>query len=201
MSNRFTALILFFSLLFIISCNKSGETPTGGSTEPVIELTGPFPLHVGNSWTYRVSSFDAKGNNLGNSGSFTYQIDHDTTVSGERLYYFGSNGVGLYYLNRSTGVWNYNKGTFLPLLKYPSSKNTWYTSTGGNMRVVSVDSTIVVPKGRYSCYQYRLSQSTPAFDYYFASGVGLVRIDFFDVADSVGTYVATRYELADYTLN
>jgi hypothetical protein len=196
----FLMTIACFFILSIQSCKNDETLTTSGTTSTETQKTGPFPLKVGNTWTYKISSFDAEGKSLGTSGQVIYHVTLDTTVLGEKWYYLESNGGGLFYFNRTNGVWNFVKGTMQPFFKYPSTKNAWYSTNLGYMIILSTDTNLTVPKGTFSCYQYRLVQSTPMFDYYFATGVGIVGIDFFSQADSIGDYVATRYELVDYTL-
>ena len=192
--------ILCYFMLSIQGCTHDESSATSGSTTTQTQTTGPFPLKLGNTWTYKVTSFDAKGKPLGTSGQVIYHITRDTTIVGEQWYYFELNGSGLYYFNRTDGVWNFANGTRQSFFKYSSTKYTWYSTNLGSMRILSTDTNLTVPKGTFSCYQYRLSQSTPTFDYYLSAGIGIVGIDFFGQTDSIGNYIAARYQLVDCTL-
>ena len=162
----------------------------------------PFPLVVGNSWTYKVTSFNPDGSKKSGTGSIVYQITEDTTVNGEKWSYLktGTSG-GAYYLNRSNGVWSVINGSMNYFLKFPAKPRDMYMTLSNNiMGVVSIDSSITVPKGTFSCYEYILFQENPIADYYFSPGTGFIRIDLYEQADSIGNYINSRYELVDYTL-
>ncbi len=205
MKKNLSLIILAITAAFlIISCNKNDNNTT--APPPQSQPTGPFPLEIGNSWTYQVTFFDIDGTKQSTTGTVIYQITRDTTVDGEKWYYLKTESSGIYYLNRSNGVWSVLNGNKQTFLKYPTTKSDRYSTTIGNMRIASTDTSITVPKGTFSCYEYRLSQSTPCNDYYFLGGTGFIRIDFYDRAflpdriDTVVNYISSSYELVDYTL-
>jgi hypothetical protein len=189
--------LLLLALFLLGGCGKNNETSV--ASPPPVVISGPFPLMVGNNWTYKLTSFDTSGVALGAPADFVYQVISDSTVFNEKWYYLSG---ALYYVNRSDGVWRVLNGTPVLFLKYPASVNDSYSSSLGRLRVMSTGTTITVPKGTYSCYQYRLSQANGSqFDYYFLEGIGFVRIDVFEQTLGGRTYIMSQYALAGYVIN
>ncbi len=185
------------ALFLLGGCGKNDESSV--FSPPAVVVSGPFPLKVGNSWTYKLTSFDTSGIALGAPEDFIYRVTEDTTVFNEKWYYLSG---ALYYIDRSDGVWRVLNGTPVLFLKYPATVNDSYSSTLGKIRVISTGATITVPKGTYSCYQYRLSQANGSqYDYYFLEGIGFVRIDVFEQTLGGRTYIMSTYELAGYVIN
>jgi hypothetical protein len=193
-SYLFRLVVVAFVLLG--GCDKKDENAV--ASPPTVEISGPFPLKVGDTWTYKLTSFDTNGVALGAPADFSYQVINDTTVFNEKWYYLSG---ALYYVNRSDGVWRVLNGIPVLFLKYPATVNDSYSSSLGRLRVMSTGITVTVPKGTYNCYQYRLSQANGSqYDYYFLEGVGFVRIDVFEQTLGGRTYIMSQYALAGYVL-
>jgi hypothetical protein len=199
--NLTVVFLAFIMTFFIIGCTKKDDSSI--VAPPAVQLTGPFPLAVGSSWTYRLTFYHPDGSTQGGTGTVVYQVTKDTIVYGEKWSYLESGTSGLYYLNRNNGVWNVLNGSMKNFFKYPATARDRYFTNLGSMSVRSIDTTITVPKGTFSCYEYSLSQSVPMADYYFLPGTGIIRIDLYEdyeETDSVRTYINSSYELSDYTL-
>jgi hypothetical protein len=188
--------LMTLALFLIGGCGKNDDSSV--SSPPTVVIGGPFPLKVGNYWTYKLTSFDTSGIALGAPADFVYQVVSDSTVFNEKWFYLSG---ALYYVNRSDGVWRVLNGTPVLFLRYPTTVNDSYSSSLGRLRVMSIATTITVPKGTYSCCQYRLSQANGSqYDYYFLEGVGFVRIDVFEQTLGGRTYIMTQYALSGYVL-
>ncbi len=182
--------------LLVVGCGKKSDSSV--SSSPSVTISGPFPLKVGNVWSYKLTSYDTSGIALAAPQDFVYQITKDTAVFAEQWYCMSG---ALYYINRSDGVWRVFNGIPVLFFKYPAKLNDSYSSSLGRIRVMSIDTSITVPKGTVHCYQYRLSQSNGSqFDYYFLEGIGIVRIDVFEQSLSGRTYIMSQYALAGYTI-
>jgi hypothetical protein len=195
----FVSCLLAFGLLamiLVVGCGKKNDNPISSSTPTTI--SGPFPLKVGNVWNYKLTSFDTSGVALAAPQDFVYQITKDTTVFNEQWYCMSG---ALFYINRGDGVWRVFNGIPVLFFKYPAKVSDSYSSSLGRIRVMSVDTSITVPKGTYHCYQYRLSQANGSqFDYYFIEGIGIARIDVFEQTLSGRTYIMSTYQLAAFTI-
>jgi len=182
--------------LLIVGCGKRSDNPA--SSSPSVTISGPFPLKVGNVWSYKLTSYDTSGVALAAPQDFVYQITKDTTVFVEQWYCMSG---ALYYINRSDGVWRVFNGIPVLFFKYPAKLSDSYSSSLGRIRVMSIDTSITVPKGTFHCYQYRLSQANGSqFDYYFLEGIGIARIDVFEQTMSGRTYIMSQYQLSGYTI-
>jgi hypothetical protein len=180
----------------ILGCGKKSDNPASAS--PSVTISGPFPLKVGNVWNYKLTSFDTSGVALAAPQDFVYQITKDTAVFNEQWYCMSG---ALYYINRTDGVWRVFNGTPVLFFKYPAKLSDSYSSSIGRIRVMSIDTSITVPKGTFHCYQYRLSQANGSqFDYYFLEGIGIARIDVFEQTLSGRTYIMSQYLLSGYTI-
>jgi hypothetical protein len=181
-----TALILFVSILSSGCKNETNPILSQGETGDIL------PLHVGNTWEYAYTNFDATG--AGHlAASQTRSVIRDTTISGA-LWFMVSDGPEIRVLqNRSDGLWWFISGGEAMLYKYPAAPgdsframwNTNYT------KVTSVGVSVSSAQGIFSCieYEYDISPSIVAVGgghvrEFYCPGVGLVKSEYFTSASS-----------------
>lgn len=139
-------LFLAISLACLVPHCKKDENPTNN-----VILGSIMPLKVGNTWTFRVSIYDTNGVPFSSSDE-VLSITRDTTIGNEKWFRFGSSWV----TNRSDGLWRLtNSGTAYLVFKYPAKVNDTYSSDGEQVVVTSINQTVSVLHGQYSCYAYR----------------------------------------------
>lgn len=190
-------LILFVLLSMVLGCKKD-EGPTGPPATPSSVI---MPLKVGNQWTFSATFYDSNGVALNGSGLTTISIIRDTTITGEKWYLLGVFGIasGSLLANRSDGLWEIDPGSSSPYLifKFPASAGDTYStsSLGGKIVVGSISSSITVPQGAYSCYEYKLYlQPSNQLNsvVYFAPNAGIIKQDSYNTLLSGRSYVSGR---------
>lgn len=139
----------------VLASSNKDINPTAPATAP----TYIVPLAIGNQWTTRTSNYNAEGK-LRSSSIRTSQIISDTTIDGERWFVAhtpasgdnpSSTSLGT---NRPDGFYTLRSGVPMLSAKYPASVGDSYQGFGGDVKVVSTNEKISVPKGTFICYQY-----------------------------------------------
>jgi hypothetical protein len=151
-----------------------------------------MPLTIKNSWTYQIDG--SVLNSLIPFSKDTWMITSDSIISGERWYCMQNRGL---FTNRSDGVYLWLKGAQAPglLIVYPSKIGTAFRNSYGDSTVcVAEGIQVKVEAGEFSCNLYKSFQSPYRYingvrhladsslaDIYFAPGVGMVRLDLFNI--------------------
>lgn len=133
------------------------------------------PLTIGNSWSYRVTTFDTTGPVVW-TDTLTFFIRTDTMVNNVRWFLEGYNGVmigQLGFRNDSIGFHQTNFEGWDVSYPYPASKGQVFQ----NWTVESIDSLIVTPLGQLHCYVYKYYFYGHAGRMIFAPGIGTVHTD------------------------
>ncbi len=172
-------------LIVLASCSKE-SSPTDNDTKATAVI---LPLKVGNQWILQLTYSDTT-----RPGIDTMQITKDTLIQNERWFFiqdsfFGPNQPLL--TNRPNGLWARNSQSTWLWLKYPASAGDSYPFGGDTMRVISVATSVVVPGGQFSCYQFRYL----GVDWYLSPNVGFVRFPEFGVTDSTSPQVLRMVKL------
>jgi len=121
-------------------------------------------------------------------------ITADSVIQGERWYCMKDRG---WFTNRRDGVYLWLRGRHDPglFIAVPSKIGTSFRNSYGDSTVLVAEGVQVkVKAGEFRCYAYRSFQSAYKYvhgvrqvadscvaDIYFAPGVGMVRLDIFDV--------------------
>lgn len=146
-----------------------------------------MPLAVGNMWVFQVNALDTSVNAMRRIGIDTFRVVRDTTIANSRWYELRGLQSDGYAINWTNGCWFAVPGSdpFL-FAKYPAAVGDTFTSVIGGVearyQVVATGAEITVPAGRFFCYHYRqrIGPRGPTSNYYFAPGVGLVKLEIFD---------------------
>jgi hypothetical protein len=169
--------------LLIAGCSK--DSPTENSNpQPTGDI---IPLAVGNHWggeqTVSVTGTPSQ--------TIAYLITDDSVVNNETWYRLAVSSGGPpvfagWITNRSDGVWivavESQLGTGEPVryLAYPATAGSSYDIVMGldtvEVQVISTGKYVTVPKGTYSCHQYRMILSGAGEDLFFSPGTGFVEI-------------------------
>jgi len=209
-----------FLLLFVISTCTNKGTDSGISDEQIV------PVAVGNSWSF--VELPAAGFN-GDTSVYTLTITKDTMMTllidgvtniGRWYRVTGfAGGPPTYYADRSDGHWMtffINDGqNDIPVVslvaKYPASIGDTYTrlypppinSGSQNVEVISTGTSVTVAAGTFSCVGYRvtlISDGRRQVDAYYSPGVGLVKINHYDLAPGDNS-VTRETRLTGYSVN
>jgi hypothetical protein len=194
MSTITKIFILSLVTLLLASCSEQSN-PTGSGTSSSNQI---MPLAVGNSWTTRVTFYDTTGA-VANLDSSTIKIVRDTTIQNEKWF---ADSSGILYTNRSDGLWMKWASSTVLVAKYPASLGDTFTTGVFNdmtATVLSMDTSITVPKGTFRCYRYRAIKGAFDTNYsnysednsYFSLGIGLIKWE-----DYLKTRAGTRYRYA-----
>ena len=188
-------------LLFTLSsCRKSNPVNSSSGQQM-------WPLQVGNTWVMRWDRLDTSGNVL-SSGYDTTLVTGDTLISGNTWYHVSWGGISTdLMINKSDGVYNMSNGTAQPTWKYPAKVGDQYVLLAGShyMNIQSTDTSLTVPEGIYSCYEYRdfqVADNLPTEVDFLSPGVGPVQTE---VYGFVGTssnrlFCSERLRLVSFTL-
>ena len=165
-------LLIFVLAFLIMSCNQKNEVLT--STQYSEHL---IPLAVGNSWTYSRSDYDTLGK-VTTTYTYPTRIEYDTIVGGVHWFSLLDVDVSVWYRDSVAGVVMYPSNKLL--YKYPASKQDSFPAAIGTytMKVISIDTTINVTAGTFTCYAY-LEANPPdsyfIYYYYVSPGIGVVK--------------------------
>ena len=193
----FRGCLLCLAVTSIISSCKNESETTNTSTPAPSTI---MPLRIGNQWTHRFTYYDSLGN-VTSSTNITTSIVSDTVIENER-WFFWNDSV---FTNRQDGLWYLRGGL---LAKYPANRNDTYrygtdTLHSPMVRVLSVDSLIVVPMGTFSCYVYEWTETTLHYVStvsFYCPNKGLIRKDqIFPAVFGHNSYLRTRIELVGMT--
>jgi hypothetical protein len=147
-----------------------------------------MPLELGNWWSYNVYGLDTAQNTLRPILLDTLMVISDTTVNQERWFHIGGlQGTEGWVINREDGFWFAPPGQ-KPFLfaKYPAEVGDTFSSVIGSVNahttVEGIGVEVKSPAGTYYCYKYsqRVEPSNAITNYYFAPGVGLVKMEIMD---------------------
>jgi hypothetical protein len=162
------------SLISLLSCKKEDNpivTPPPSPQKPKVLV----PLTVGNSWSFRVTTFDTTGPVVW-TDTLRFFIRTDTIVNNIRWYLEGYDGVmigqlgfrndsvGFHQTNFEGANWDY---------RYPAQRgqNSWFYT------VESIDSVITTPLGNLHCYVYKYDWFGHPGRMIFAPSIGWVRTE------------------------
>lgn len=210
--------------LFLLATAAAGCDVVGpqeiAPPEPIL------PLAVGNTWVYTTVSYDYEGAPR-DTVTRLEGVFADSTVDGETWYAWGKGETSdeaeadafhhtrsrLWYTLRDDGLWRGPPGSATPWheIPYPASVGETNrprlidgrTVGGGNMTLVSTDTTVTVAAGTFRCYHYQeQGVYTPyhANDRFYAPGVGRVlsvNREYFRGE----VYVRSRSELTSYRVS
>jgi hypothetical protein len=196
-------LIILFVAVLAMGCGKGKEEAArdADTTRPAEQGTtttpagGPagvgdiiMPLQAGNQWVFQIIALDTTVNALRPFKVDTFSVIRDTFVG--NTYWYEIDGLGPdrgFAVNWKDGLWFVRPPDepFL-LAKYPAVLGDEYVSFIGGIKattkVVALDAKITVPAGTYFCYKYQQSVAPEPMitNYYFAPGVGLVKMEIMD---------------------
>ena len=182
-------LIIVLSCLAFISCSK--ETDNGGlnTVVPPLDKSIVMPLKIGNYWIYKASILDTLKNVDTVVDSYV-SITAEKIINSEKWYFQGDN-YG--FINRSNGLWYTINYDTTMVAKYPTLVNDRIPMKYDTARVISVDSIIQVPAGKFSCYVYKSKYEINCY----SPGIGLIYSEiFYNSAYSDDFYI--RKELKSY---
>jgi hypothetical protein len=185
-------IILFLAFSFG-SCTKEAN-PVDSYPYPEI-----LPLKIGNSWTYRVSTFDSAGA-VQSIDTLTRTVLRDTMIQAQQ-WYITSFGI---YRNASDGLWSLYYGAPILNLKFPSAVSDTFMVTGNTIIIQSTNEPKLTPVGTLSCYDYlMIIPSYGGFQthIYSSPGNGWVSFESAGVSPNGRWKLFDRYELISYHLN
>ncbi len=199
-------LVLFaLALIVWVSSCKKDDNPTGNNSS---DATGSIiPMKTGNTWIVRIFSYDTTGAVI-ISGFDTLSVGRDTLIGTERWYQFGDENN--FWTNKSDGLWTRRFGSSPQsphlVFKYPSSVGDVWTFVESSqtleVSLASNNTSLTVPGGSFSCYDYHTKQAGATFnseEVYVKPGVGIIALDLYTKRSS-GFYRSSRDELISYTL-
>lgn len=182
-------LLVFIYLLLVFGC-KTIVDP--GPSQNILDTTTIMPLKLGNSWSYKVTMFDTSKNVDTTFAVFMF-LASDTVINSEHWY---DDSRGYIYSNRSKGLWRAINSDTNYFALYPANKNDKFQILWDTATVISTDSTIVVPAGKYSCYVYKARYSLR----FFSPGIGLIYAEEYYHAAYSNDFIL-KWELTTYSLN
>jgi hypothetical protein len=188
-------LLIFFTLFILSSCKKSNNPVSPSDTQQQI-----WPFKIGNTWDYHVVSFDSTGKVSG-YGNTSISVSSDTVAGNETWFKISNNSSGIYYTNRSDGLWIMSNGLQTILYKYPGNAGDIYHLFADSVSIESKDTLVTTSLKQYNCYLYRIFYNgKPIEDDYLSPGVGLVAEDYYSSTISGHVYIKNSLSLISITL-
>lgn len=206
----YTISVLFIAM--VVGCEGTTDPNNNNVSQDVI-----FPLAVNNEWVYQETIFDSNGV-VSRQNNYSTAIVKDSIRLGEKVFIDQS---GFIYVNRTDGLWYLNDGINrneqLLAFKYPCKIGDTFPGSHFNyngekdlvtMTVVSLNESITVPAGTYTCIKYIGEGYFPSSGlktdrrmYYLAPKIGIVLIEDYDyINHQANPYLAFRTELTRVTL-
>ncbi len=188
MRNAFLAAIVILTLLGCSSKKESEEEPSIDITPGQRVGNIIMPLEIGNMWVYNIYGLDTANNQLRVIKVDTLSVVSDSIINRDRWYYIGGlQRTEGWVQNRKDGFWFALPGT-QPFLfaKYPAQAGDTFTSLIGSSTarttVAGTGVEVKSPAGTYYCYKYvqKVAPMDVITNYYFAPGVGLVKMEIMD---------------------
>jgi len=192
--------LILLSLAFI-GCNKTVAPNVEPSPSPRI-----LPLAIGNWWARESTVYDTSGNEVSTQLD-TIRVLRDTVMDG-KMWFIVFDQMEYFLRNTDQGLWmGYSGGEALEY-KFPATvADSFQFATNTNpTTVVSIDSTLTIKAGTFSCYCYFTSLSYPTvraqwYDFYSPT-IGFVYTEYYQSFNgSTKLYLyGTRYLIA-YNVN
>lgn len=210
---KLSFISIALSLMLILTACQDDSTSPSKSKEIM-------PLALGNFWVYQQLYYDSNGN-LTDSEIDTLLVKRQFTYNGKVYFSFDEydeehqdEGLrnadgGLYQLN-----YDYDNETFSEdlMFKYPAKTGDVFMINEEEVKVISTNATISVPKGSFSCYHYKIEseyidEDDPSYsrkiieNLYMAPGVGMVKYEIIRNYFNGDLYRKYYLNLMDYKLN
>ena len=207
MYSKKSALCFVFIAIAILISNCS-ET-----TEPENPSAGIIPLKVGNSWNYKLTSYDS-------SGSISYienqnsTIIKDTSISNYTWYAYNDVPNGIWFTNKSDGYWAFIKAntgsiindTLIFVYKYPTNVGDIYGDPASPMVVMAINKFLSVPAGTFNVIHI-VSTSVDttnylidSFELFIAPQVGIIKTMQIGRKPNGDKFIVYKRELESYEL-
>lgn len=203
--------ILLLAALFIIltACDDNSNNP--GTDKEIV------PLKAGNTWIYKITSYDSLGN-ITKTVMDTLIVLKDTTVAGEKIFLIMEKQPSLKTpaifgaVNRSDGFHylffdddSANKVIDWFYYKYPAAVGDVFTRNEETATVQSTDTLIGhLAVGAYHCVKYNkvanYGQNMNQNVMYAAPGVGTVYSEFYYSYKTQKKYLDAKHELVTLIL-
>lgn len=182
-----------------------GGGPAPEECPPDIIDSTILALAIGNEFVTNVTEYNSSGGVVDFYQTVSTVIA-DTIIS-DSLWYVIEDTTSSdhqYSVNREDGAWTYMDTAASPealALKFPATAGETYPYYDATIEVESINVTITVPAGTFTCHYYRgyvLILGTIA-KIWAAPNIGIIKAEEYGFT-LFGSYVKTRTELADYTL-
>jgi hypothetical protein len=171
-----------------------------------LNTNGIKPLVSGNSCRYRVKEFDTTGVLL-KSYVYADSVVKDTVI--EKTNWFAtSDYIGYWQTNANDGLRFRQYRTGQPLLewleaKYPGTVGFSWQANSSQKTIASVDTTINVTAGTFSCYYYTgiAYKSATGWEYtdmFYSAKIGLIKSETYKVKTGNVRWLVESVELITF---
>jgi hypothetical protein len=177
-------------ILLMLGCGKSEQEQSRPVAKMPAAVGGILPLKIGNNWIYELYGMDTTSNRMRVFKIDTFSVIGDTLINDSLWYVLDGLGEdSTMARNIENGLWFLRKGRppFL-FAKYPAVLGDKYNTVSEavelSTEVISTGARINVPAGPFTCFKYQQIVDPPHAinNFYFAPGVGLIKMDILDQA-------------------
>ena len=167
-------------LVFIVGC-KDSSTESSQNNQLL-------PLHIGNYWAYRFTSYDSSGNQNDLGILLSEMVMRDTIINGNKWSIVNMTSlfnIETPYINKSDGLHYHSNGTDYLSYKYPANIGDVF---GDSIFVSGINQKVSSKVGNVNCIVYKkiwydqtilwITTTT-----YFAPGVGKVKVEYYRSKD------------------
>jgi len=184
----------------ILGCGGGDEPADNDGEQSVIPQregrSKMIPFEVGARWIFETSGFDTTAQALKVFRVDTFSVVSDTMIDKARWYQIdGLGGEIAYATNWNDGLY-YARSGEKPFLfaKNPAQVGDTFTSMIGEVeahtRVAAIGEEVRVPAGTFYCHKYvqTVGPRKVVTNYYFAPGLGLVKMEVLNRAGTLPIY-------------
>jgi hypothetical protein len=163
-----------------------------------VDKTFLVPLKVGNFWKYKATHYDSLQNLL-YTDTLTIKVIGDTIIDNQIWYNLDYEGVS--YRNNSEGLQIYYFNSASLLYRYPIMLGEVYDSSStSSVTVTSINESVLVPAGKFSCYNYQRKFTDLNINIYLSPGIGFIKYPNLKSINGGRLYVSEYRELISYKI-
>jgi len=188
------SLYFVITLLTFPSCKTDNTVDVNIPSASVL-----LPLDKGNSWTFLRTEYNPDGSVI-QTDTITKKIVKDSSLYGFK-WAFESYERCLYQ-NDEQGLWVFYTEPQL-LYRYPSFPNVQFVQSLDTVTIISTDTLITTPAGKFHCYHYRINFNNYPINQFICPDLGFVNMEYgyyYSKPPGWASYLWIRLELLSYII-
>lgn len=187
--------VLALAAFLLIGCSEKEKSDDEFATPDFLAQkregkTKLIPFDINIEWVYEMHALDTSTHSMRIFKIDTFKVISDTMIGGTSWYEIDGLGQDKGFMsNQNEGLYfaQYGSEPFL-WAKYPAELGDTFTVTMGTFearnQLTAVDLETIVPAGIFYChkYQQKIGPKGITTNFYFAPGVGLIKMEILNVS-------------------